>query len=411
MKKSLDVEFVRSCFPTFQEPLAAKTAFFENAGGSYVAAEVLEKLTGFYRTNKVQPYGSSAIAMAAGEQMDAGRDAIATMLGLSRDNITIGASTTQNINTLAIACTPLIKPDSSIIVSEQDHEANIGAWARLCQRQHAKLIIWPVNSNSGELELADLQPLIEDTTKLVCITHSSNIIGTVNPVGEVISLCRPLGIRVVVDGVSYAPHHWPDIPSLKPDAYCFSSYKTYATHLGIMYIAPDFSEVLDPQCHYFNTAYPQKRFDSSGPDHAAIAALAGLGDYFTKSHTHHFGNTDLPLATKATQVSGLMQQHESTLCERLLAAISDLPIKIIGRSSMQGREANVSLCSTQYSSAELCQLLARHDIATGHGHFYAMRLLQKTSVDTNDGVLRISFAHYNSASDVERLIHHLQQLH
>ena len=100
----LDVDFIRSCFPTFKQPLAAKTAFFENAGGSYVAGAVIDKLTHFYTHNKVQPYGASEILNTAGEQMDAGRQTMADLLGIDSSDLTLGASTTQNFNTLAYAC-------------------------------------------------------------------------------------------------------------------------------------------------------------------------------------------------------------------------------------------------------------------------------------------------------------------
>lgn len=408
----LDIDFVRTCFPTFAEPLAAKTAFFENAGGSYVAGSVLDKLMHFYRVNKVQPYGASDILRLAGEQMDAGRQTMADLLGVDSNNVTLGASTTQNFNTLAFACAKLLDNKSEVIVTAQDHESNIGAWERLCQRSGAKLVVWPINPTTGELELDSFEKRLTPATKIVCMTHSSNIVGSINPVEQVIKLSRANGTRVVVDGVSFAPHQWPDIPKLAPDAYCFSTYKTYATHLGVMVTSTDFAESIDPQCHYFNEGYLQKRLDGAGPDHAAIAALDGLGDYFNQSFNHHFGQSDLSLYEKAQKTSALMHLHESELCTQLLSGIRDLPLHILGRDSIDGREANIAMTSKKHSSAFLSKALAEKDIAAGHGHFYAMRLLQSAGIkDTDDGVLRISFAHYNTADDVDRVVSVLQSIH
>ncbi len=408
----LDVDYVRSCFPAFTQPLPAKTAFFENAGGSYVAAPVLEKLMHFYSANKVQPYGASRICAAAGEQMDSGRDAMANLLGVRKSTVTLGPSTTQNINTLAIASAAIVDKHSEIIVTDQDHEANIGAWERLCQRTGATLQTWKVDPETGELDIKEFEKLLNAATKIVCMTHSSNIVGSINPVKQVIERCRQNSTRVVIDGVSFAPHQWPDIPTLQPDAYCFSSYKTYATHLGIMYTAPDFAAALDPQCHYFNLKYPEKRFDAAGPDHAAIAALAGLEDYFSNSHTHHFGTSHESLYEKAQQVSQLMHKHETALCQNLLDGIKDLPIRIIGRNTMQGREANIALVSKHHLSKTLSEALAKKDIAAGHGDFYATRLLQKAGItNTEDGVLRVSFAHYNRQDEVDRVVQTLQKMH
>ncbi len=412
LSNHLDTDFVRASFPTFAEPLAAKTAFFENAGGSYVAGAVLDKLMHFYRVNKVQPYGECEILKTAGTQMDAGRQTMADLLGVPVGNLTLGASTTQNFNTLAFACASLVSSGSEVIVTDQDHEANIGAWERLCQRQGATLKTWSINPETCELELDDFEKLLSPKTAVVCMTHSSNIVGTINPVEEVIKKARAVGSKVIIDGVSFAPHQWPDIPTLQPDAYAFSSYKTYATHLGVMYVADNLLKAIDPQCHYFNHGYPQKLLDSAGPDHAAIAALDGLGDYFTKSYAHHFDTDNLSLYQKTQKVSGLMHAHESELCSQLLEGINDLPIRIYGRNTVDGREANVALTSTKKTSAALSKALAEKDIAAGHGHFYALRLLQKAGVkDTDDGVLRISFSHYNNTDDVDRVISVLRSMH
>lgn len=437
--RQLDLAFVRACFPAFARPLPAKTAFFENAGGSYVAATVLDKLLHFYRDNKVQPsmqsVGASEICTAAGKQMEHGRQTMAALLDVPMESITLGPSTTQNINTLAIACTTFVssgsssghkngkrmgsKTGSKIIVSEQDHEANIGAWERLCQRTGAELCLWEVDPKHGELSLHTFQQLLDSRVKIVCMTHSSNIVGMINPVEEVIDLCHKNGTRVILDGVSYAPHHWPNLAAIQPDAYCFSTYKTYATHLGVMYVAPQFAEMLDPQCHYFNRGIPEKRLDAAGPDHASIAALAGLGEYFAASYQHHFGlnskravassaeNTshEKTLHEKALAISKIMHQHEQQLCAPLLEAIQPLPLRVIGQNTMHNRNANIALVSERHTSKQLADALAQQDIAAGHGHFYAKRLLESVGVkDSEDGVLRISFSHYNTEPEVNRVI-------
>lgn len=408
---SLDIDFVRQSFPAFEQPLPAKTAFFENAGGSYVAGAVLDRYFHFYSANKVQPYGASEICRVAGEQMDAGRQTMADLLGVTVGSVTLGPSTTQNLNTLAIASAAVINANSSVVVTDQDHEANIGAWERLCQRTGATLKQWPINGQ-GELDFATLESMVDDSVRIICMTHSSNIVGTINPVEEVIAFARPKGIRVIVDGVSFAPHQWPDIPTLMPDAYCFSTYKTYATHLGVMYVAGEFAAELDPQCHYFNLDYPEKRFDAAGPDHGSVAALQGLGDYFSANYQHHFGNNEGSLYSQAQQVSNLMHAYETRICQQFFDGISGLPLTILGRDYMQGREANIALRSDRFSSGEMSVALGKADIAAGNGNFYAKRLLEKAGIaDSEDGVLRVSFSHYNTEAEVDRVIKALTDLH
>lgn len=412
MKQQLALDFVRQQFPVFQTKLGQKIGFLDNAGGSYVAGTVIDRLTDFYTNYKVQPYGANPLSNQAGEAMDLGRRTMAELLNVSADLVTLGASSTQCFNTLSIACAPLVGKGSEVIVSEQDHESNIGGWERLCQQQGATLKIWPVDPESGELALEDLEKLLTTQTAIVAVTHSSNIIGTINPINKIAELAHQVGAKLVVDGVSYAPHCWPDLDALDVDAYVFSTYKTYGTHLGVMVVKENFLEQLAPQCHFFNLPYPNKHLDSAGPDHAAIAALAGIGDYFTALHDHHFaGNESLPLHQKARAVATLMNQHENQLCAHLLENLNDLPVRIFGRKSTEQREANIALSSPKISSKNLAGGLANYDIAAKNGHFYAYRLLQSMGVeDMNDGVLRISLSHYNTQEEVERCLIGLRDL-
>ncbi len=399
-----DVDFARKQFPFFDLDQSNEWAFFDNAGGTFACSPVIDKLEHFYKNNKVQPYGDNALAHAAGEQMDKGRKMISDLLGVTMDTITIGPSTTQNLNTLSSACAKFLSKNDEIIISEQDHEANIGGWERVAKHTGANLNLWEVNESTGELDLASLEKLLNSNTKIICVTHSSNIIGTVNPIGQIIDMGHSVGAKVIIDGVSYAPHRWPDLANTKADAYCFSTYKTYATHQGIMYVSPDFLEMLQPQCHFFNAHRPWSQLDAAGPDHAGIAALAGLGDYFEILYDHHFEKSELPLNVKVSMISDLMNSHEASLCNVLLERLTDLPTRIFGKNTMQGREANIALISQNATSAQLSTLLGKRGIATKHGHFYAYRILKKMGLDPDDGVLRLSFAHYNTMKETERLV-------
>ncbi|WP_247234740.1 aminotransferase class V-fold PLP-dependent enzyme [Telluribacter sp. SYSU D00476] len=409
--KELDIDFVRKQFPVFNTDLGRKVGFLDNAGGSYVAGAVIDRLTDFYTNYKVQPYGANPISNRAGVAMDEGRSTMVALLNVPSDLLTLGASSTQNFNTLTIACTPLVKRGTEVIVSEQDHESNIGGWERLCQRQGATLKFWKVDPKTGELDLNDLEALLTPQTVILCVTQSSNIIGTLNPINDIAALARRTNTRVVVDGVSYAPHYWPNLDELDVDAYVFSTYKTYGTHQGVMVVREDFLEELEPQSHFFNVPYKNKRLDAAGPDHAAIAALAGLGDYFSTVYEHHFGAEAVPLHVKARKVADLMHQHEMKLCHYLLDHLRELPVRIFGRPTTEQREANIVFTSSTVSSKALADGLAQYDVAAKNGHFYAYRLLEAMGVeDLNDGVVRISLSHYNTREEVERCVVGLREL-
>jgi len=407
----LDLNFIRQQFPIFQTELGQKIGFFDNAGGSYPAAATVDRLIDFYKNYKIQPYGPNALGKKAGEAMDLGRYTMAKLLNVSKDELTIGASSTQNLNTLALACTSIVTKGTEVIISEQDHEANIGAWERLCQLQGATLKIWKVQAETGELLLEDLEKMISTQTKIVCVTHSSNIIGSINPINKIADLLEPKNIRLVVDGVSFVPHELPNLDELRVDAYVFSTYKTYGTHQGVMVVRQGFLEELSPQCHFFNKSIPYKLLDSSGPDHASIAALAGIGDYFESVYDHHFEDKTIPLHEKARKASHLMNAHEQNICSHFLAGIKDLPLRIFGHSTMSGREANIAMRCESVSSKSLMEGLVKYDIAAKQGHFYAYRLLKAMQVsDLDDGVLRLSFSHYNTMEEVDRCLEGLKKL-
>ena len=128
---TLDLNFVRSQFPAFSVPDLKDKAFFENAGGSYACAQVIDRLTRFYRERKVQPYGPYAASTAGGAEMDEARTRLAAMMGVARHELSFGPSTTQNTYVLAQAFRGFLKPGEAIVVTNQDHEANSGPWRRL----------------------------------------------------------------------------------------------------------------------------------------------------------------------------------------------------------------------------------------------------------------------------------------
>jgi selenocysteine lyase/cysteine desulfurase len=208
----LDVDFVRAQFPAFSEPGLAGQAFFENAGGSYACRPVIDRLDRFYRTRKVQPYAPYAASAAAGAEMDEARARLAALLGVATDELMFGPSTSQNTYVLAQAFRRWLRPGDTIVVTDQDHEANSGVWRRL---EADGLVVreWRMTAG-GRLDPEDLEPLLDRRTKLVCFPHCSNVVGEVNDVARIAATAHVVGAVVCVDGVSYAPHGLPDVGAL-----------------------------------------------------------------------------------------------------------------------------------------------------------------------------------------------------
>ncbi|MBI9086883.1 MAG: aminotransferase class V-fold PLP-dependent enzyme [Desulfobacterales bacterium] len=409
----LDLDFIRRQYPVFADPDAASWAMFENAGGSYVPRQVIDRLHHFFRFTKVQPYGPFDASIEAGKAMDQGYESMARLLNAHADELTLGPSTTMNFYVLAQAFRPGLAPGDEIIVTNQDHEANIGSWRRL---EEFGVVIrqWRIDPKTGELAVDDLKALITSRTRLVCFTLCSNIVGTMNPVGAICDLAHDAKALAVGDGVSFAPHRVIDVGQSGLDLYLFSTYKTFATHVGVMWGRPEVLAALPGQGHYFNDDKPHYRFNPAGPLHGEIAALAGFEEYIDAVYAHHFQSPEADGHSRAEKVFDLFSRHETQLANRVLETISELPgARIIGQSqATPGRRAStISFVLKNMDSDQVVGHLTQQKLAVRNGHFYALRCLKALGIeDPEQGVIRISLVHYNTDEEVTRLVAGLNSL-
>ena len=399
---ALDLDFVRSQFPAFAEPSLKGQSFFENAGGSYTCKPVIDRLFRFYHQRKVQPYAPYDASRVGGEEMDEARNRLAAMMGIKTDELSFGPSTTQNTYVLAQAFGQMLGQGDAIIVTNQDHEANSGPWRRLADRG-IELREWQIDPDTGSLNIAALESLLDDRVRLVCFPHCSNVVGEINDVAAITALVHQAGAYACVDGVSYAPHGLPDVGALGCDIYLFSAYKTYGPHQGILAIRRELGVKLPNQGHHFNGGSLTKRFTPAGPDHAQVAACAGMADYIDALHAHHFDPEPDP-RQRAHRVHDLMRDHEAALLQPLLDYLSARnAVRLLGPRDADTRAPTVAVDCPR-AGEDLAGELAPHGIMAGGGDFYAQRPLQGMGVDADKGVLRLSFVHYTDCADIDRLI-------
>jgi len=405
---TLDMNFLRDQFPAFAEPALQGQSFFENAGGSYTCGQVIHRLTRFYNERKVQPYAPFAVSQLAGAEMDEARARLSAVLGVAEDELSFGPSTTQNTYVLSQAFRQMLHPEEAIIVTNQDHEANTGPWRRLADAG-IDIREWQIDSDTGHLDPAALVELLDDKVRLVCFPHCSNVVAEVNDVAAICQIVHDAGAVACVDGVSYAPHGLPDVGALGADIYLFSAYKTFGPHQGIMTIKRDLGMRLPNQGHHFNGERLEKRFTPAGPDHAQVAACAGMVDYLDALHGHHCA-PEADARKRAIAVHDLTRAHETAIQQPLLDYVSGKnSVRLIGTSDAARRAPTVALDCARPGEA-IAADLASHGIMAGGGDFYAQRPLQAMGVDPDKGVLRLSFVHYTDKADIDRLISALDQV-
>ncbi|MEL6523513.1 MAG: aminotransferase class V-fold PLP-dependent enzyme, partial [Pseudomonadota bacterium] len=339
----LDAEFVRGQFPAFQEPGLRDQAFFENAGGSYPCRYVLWRLNRFYRERKVQPYGAFTASELGGAEMDAARNRLALMLGVEPDELSFGPSTTQNTYVLAQAFAQMLAPGDAIIVTNQDHEANSGPWRRLANFG-IDVREWKIDPETGHLDEDSLFPLMaDDRVRLVCLPHCSNVVGEINDVQRLVYHIHRGGAYACVDGVSYAPHGLPNVGRINADIYLFSAYKTYGPHQGLMVVRRPLAEKLPNQGHHFNGGKLYQRFTPAGPDHAQVAACAGIADYIDKLYHYHI-RAGRDAAGRAAWVHDLMRRHEVSLLAPLMDFLNSRQrLRVLGPKTAQDRAPTVAV--------------------------------------------------------------------
>ena len=408
----LDVDYVRSQFPAFKDPLSKDWSFFENAGGSYVPKNVIDKLTEFMTATKVQPYAEYPMSKIAGENMDKATELFAKMINAKNNEILIGGSTSINLYVLSNALKNNLAPGDEVIVTNQDHEANISPWIRL-KENGAKIIEWKFNLNDHELKINDLEKLITSKTKILAVTHCSNIVGSVNNLKKISDLAHKNNIIVIGDGVSYAPHGFPDVKDLGVDFYTFSLYKTYGPHLALLYGKEEILKNLPNQNHEFLEGKYPYTINPGGPNHEELVSLIGIYEYFENLYNYHFKNKNLNTLEKIKKINNLIAMHEENIANPILNYLYQRKdLNLIGKNKIynKNRAPTISFFSNNKSSKEISEILNKSKIATRNDNFYAWRCLKYLGIDTNDGVVRLSMTHYNNYNDTENVLEALENV-
>lgn len=405
-RPTLDLPFVRQQFPA----LAGDWTFFDNAGGSQILKPVVDRITEFLYSSNVQLGASYAVSQLATERVAAGAEAMAKFINAADSaEVVLGPSTSALLRMLAQCFRPTLQPGDEIVVTNADHEANISPWAEL-EREGMVVKIWRVNP-AFELDLADLEALLTPRTRLVAVTHSSNVLGSIHPVRAIADLVHAHGALLCVDGVAFAPHRRVDVQALDADFYTFSLYKVYGPHLALLYGKKELLLALPGYNHYFieDTAIPYK-FQPGGSSYELSYSLTAIPEYFASLAQHHGASSD---ADPIDRAFDLIQAHEGELNQRLLSFLRDRPkVKIIGRDTADPtqRVSTISFVVEGLSSDQVPPLLDAHNIGIRYGHFYALRLIEDLGLLPNQGVVRVSLVHYNTVEECDQLIEQLECL-
>lgn len=406
---NLDINFVRSQFPGLRDDYV----FFDNAGGSQIAKQVISRINEYLMTSYVQHGASYSISEVATSRVLEAQTSIRTLINAKDvSEVVMGSSTTMLLRQLSQAMLKNLNKDDEIIVTDCDHEANIGCW-RLLEAHGVIVKTWQLNQETLTLDLEDLDQLMSEKTVLVALTHTSNILGTINPIKEVATFVHNRGALICVDGVAYTPHRLVDVQELDVDYYLFSFYKTFGPHHAVLYGKQDLLLKLDNINHFFiaNDAIPHK-LQPGGPNHELSYGVSGIMDYLLAFADQHNCKED-NIRGSLANVYEIIASYEESLNQRLIEYLNQKDnVRIIGSNSYSKeiRVPTISFMVKGRNSREITLKIDKYNIGIRYGDFYARQLIETLDLQKYEGPVRVSMVHYNTIEEVDKLIQIFEEL-
>ena len=404
MSQLLDVIRIKKDFPIFERTInGEKLVYLDSAATSQKPLAVLDAERSFYLNHNAAAHrGAHRLADEATEAFEGSRQSVAEFLGSAVDEIVFTKSATESINLVAYSLGNAsegsqfyISPDDEILVSEMEHHANLVPWQELARRSGAKLR-WFKVSDDGRLDLSDIDSLINKKTRIIALTHQSNVLGTINQFSEISKRARSVGALLLVDACQSAPHFEIKVKELGCDFLTFSGHKALGpTGIGVLWGRKELLDAMPPfltggsmieMVNMETSTYlpAPRRFEPGVPNMAQAVGLAAGLKYLTEIGLEKIHNHELALTKMA--IDGLR-------------TISEL--KIIGPENLTDRGGVISFELEGIHPHDLGQALDQYGIAVRTGHHCAWPLMKRfNSVATT----RASFYLYNDRSDVENLV-------
>lgn len=392
-----DVKKVRDDFPILSRNVYDKPlVYFDNAATTQKPRSVVEAITNeYYSVNANVHRGVHFLSQKATELHEASRETVRKFLNARSSNeIVFTRGTTESINLLVSSFgEEFMEEGDEVIISVMEHHSNIVPWQLLAARKGISMKVIPMNDR-GELLLDEYEKLFSERTKIVSVTHVSNVIGTVNPLKKIIETAHGHGVPVLVDGAQSVPHMKVDVQDLDADFYAFSGHKIYGpTGIGVLYGKEDWLDRLPPyqgggemirSVTFEKTVFNELpyKFEAGTPDYIGTTSLAKALDYVSA----------LGIDNIAAYEHELMQYAIEKMKK-----IEDM--HIFGEAEEKG--SVISFLVGNIHHLDMGTLLDRLGIAVRTGHHCAQPLIQRLGVE---GTVRASFAFYNTKEEIDVLV-------
>jgi len=412
------VTAVRSRFLALREA-GDRESFLDNAAGAQVPDEVVDAVRGHLLKRNVQSGGRYRMSHEVDAQIAETRRLIAIFLNAAApEEIVFGLNSTSLIRSIADASRSLFKPGDRVVVTNLDHEANVGPWVRL-ERDGVTPVFWKVRGPEARLDLDDLRAIITSAggpIRLIAMPYASNAIGRIADVAGASRIARDAGALLFVDAVHYGPHGGIDAQALGADFLAFSGYKIFGPHVGFLWGRGDALRRLTPAREFFIPTEAPYAFEGGTQTYEGIAGMGGAIRYLAS-----LGDPDAASASAAARASAAapdslreplrrgmerIRAYEKTLAQALLRELRTVPgIAVLGDADpdhVEDRVPTVAFTIAGKTPREIVEHLAARSIHARDGHMYAPRVIEAAGLDPATGVARISLCHYNTLAETAR---------
>ena len=401
---TFDVDAIRARFPALSLTHAGRPfVFFDGPGGTQVPTSVIDAVASYYRESNANHGGAFATSERSDAIVDGAHAALADLLGVDPDEITLGPNMTTLTFHFSRSIAASMRPGDEIVVTGLDHQANVDPWIAAARDSEVIVRTWEPNLADCTLRLEDLDAVLNERTRLVAVGWASNAVGTINPIAEVAKRAHAVGAWVYVDAVHAAPHLPLDARAVDADFLACSVYKFFGPHVGAVYGR---REILDrlpaykvrPAGHRFETGTGNFEGDAG-----ALAAIEYLADVGVR-----YGEAASDASRRERLVAGMraIRAYELDLYRYLGARLSAIEgVTILGltaETDMERRTPTAAITITGVSPRDAAERLGARGIAVWDGDFYATGLMERLGL-APAGVVRIGLTHYNTRAEVDRL--------
>ena len=404
---AFDVSSVREQFPALQRMVGGRAAaYLDGPGGTQVPESVIDAMAGFMRAGGSNHGGSFATSRETDAVTESARSAIADLFGASPDEIAFGQNMTSLTLSVSRALGATWNPGDNVVVTRLDHDGDVWPWVIAARDAGAEVRWIDFDPEDGcRLMTETIGDIVDHQTRLVAMTHASNAVGTVTDPRPVIEAAHAVGALTYVDAVHYSPHGVVDVAALGTDFLAASAYKFFGPHTGCLYGRREVLESVEAYRIRPAPDVPPGKWETGTQSFESLAGVASAVDYLASLGTG---------ATRRDQLRSTMAtigEYERSLSERFLNGIADISgVTLYGRSVPDGRTPTFAVSVDGIHPDGVAKTLGDQGIFVWSGDYYAVEVMRRLGVADQGGLVRIGFAHYNTAQEVDRVLAALGEL-